>query len=209
MNQLGNLAERPRLYYNIDGLGELGGGVMFVGCALLLWRLIQSPANSVWHRISIFLFVGFMLVIHYGTKTIKTHITYPRTGFVEYRKRRRSAIVAAAIAALTTLSVFVIVRRHWDSAAPALLIAPAFTAVYAYSFAREVRWKWGIVAAMAVACLFVAMAPGYLIGALANDKLAGTVLVCLLVFGTLLLISGGISFWLYLRHTPPPVQDAP
>lgn len=206
MDQLANLIDRPRLYYNIDGLAELGSGVMFLGCALLFWLLIHSPATSVLHHISILGFVGLMLVIRYGTKTIKTHITYPRTGFVEYRKRRRTAIIAAAFGALVTIGVFVIVREHWDIATPALLIAPVFTAVYAYNFAREVRWKWVIVGAMALASLIVAIVPRDVVRVLAITKLAGTVLLSLMVYGTLLLISGSISFWLYFRHARPLAQ---
>jgi hypothetical protein len=29
-----------------------------------------------------------------------------------------------------------------------------------------------------------------------------------MLYGAVLLVSGGISFWLYLRHTEPPVQEA-
>jgi hypothetical protein len=29
----------------------------------------------------------------------------------------------------------------------------------------------------------------------------------LMVYGAVLLISGGISLWLYLRHTPAPAQE--
>jgi hypothetical protein len=28
-----------------------------------------------------------------------------------------------------------------------------------------------------------------------------------MVYGTMLLISGGLSFWLYLRHTEAPAQE--
>jgi hypothetical protein len=45
MDQLGNLLDRPRLYYNIDGLGELGVGVMFLGTALLL-SLPRTPFGT-------------------------------------------------------------------------------------------------------------------------------------------------------------------
>ena len=41
MDQVRNLLDRPRLYYNIDGLGDLGGGVMCLGFALILWLLMR------------------------------------------------------------------------------------------------------------------------------------------------------------------------
>ena len=36
MDPVGDVLNRPRLYYNIDGLGELGGGVLALGIALFL-----------------------------------------------------------------------------------------------------------------------------------------------------------------------------
>lgn len=216
MDQVGNLLDRPRLYSNIDGLVELGGGVLCLGYALLLWLLAHSSANSVWHQISLFAFVGLMLVIHYGTKAIKTHITYPRTGFVEYRKRRRTAIIAAALGALVSGGLAVAFRRHWDITTPAPLIGLVFAASYAYNIARAVRWKWAVVWAMALGSLVIAFLPADVLVALANDssaahadraKLTGTILLSLMVYGTMLLISGGISFWLYLRHTQAPAQE--
>ena len=218
MDQVGSLLDRPRFYYNIDGMAELGGSVTCLGYALLLWLQTHSSANSVWHRISIFAFVGLMLVIHYGTKAIKTHITYPRTGFVEYRKRYRrlTTIIAGALAALVPVGLVIGSRRHWDITTPASLMGLVFAAAYAYQIARPVRWKWVVVWAMTLGSLMIAFLPVDVLGALANDssaahpvraKLAGTTLLSLMIYGTMLLISGGISFWLYLRHTEAPAQE--
>jgi hypothetical protein len=216
MDQVGNLLDRPRLYYNIDGLGELGGSVMCLGFALLLWLTMHSPADSVWHRISLFPFVGLMLLIHYGTKAVKTRITYPRTGFVEYRRRWHTSAIAAAAGALATAGLAVAFRRHWDISMPASLTGFAFAAACAYHFARAVRWKWVIVSGMAVASFVIAYLPADVLIALGSDssmahpdraKLGGTILLSLMVYGTMLLISGGISLWLYLRHTQAPAQE--
>jgi hypothetical protein len=61
----------------------------------------------------------------------------------------------------------------------------------------------------------IAFLPADVLGALGGEspahpdraKLLGTILLSLMVYGTLLLISGGISLWLYLRHTHAPAQD--
>ena len=213
MDQVGNLLDRPRLYYNIDGLGELGGGVLSLGIALLL----SLPANSVWHKISWFLFLGFALAIRYGIEAIKTHITYPRTGFVEYRRsdRRRTSIISAVVAALIPVGLFVVVRRHWDITALASLAGLAFAAAYAYNIARAVRWKWAVACAIALGSIAISFLPADVLAAMARDslvthpvlaKLGGVMVVSFLTYGGVLLISGGISFLFYLRHTqaPPP-----
>ena len=215
MDQVGNLLARPRLYYNIDGLGELGGSIMCLGYALLLWLLMRSPADSVWHRTSFFAFVALMLLIHYGTKAVKTRITYPRTGFVEYRRRWNTSAIAAAGGALATAGLAVAFRRHWDISMFASLTGLGFAAAYGYNFAGAVRWKWVIVGAMAVASFVIAFLPADVLGTLGSEspahadraKLLGTILLSLMVYGTMLLISGGISFWLYLRHSQAPAQE--
>jgi hypothetical protein len=218
MDQVGSLLDRPKFYYNIDGMAELGCSVMCLGWALLLWVETHSSANSVWHRILFFAFVGLVLVIHYGTKAIKTHITYPRTGFIEYRRRYRrlTAIIAGALGALVAVGLIIASRRHWDITTPASLIGLVFAASYAYHIARPVRWKWVVVWAIALGSLVIAFLPADVLGALANDssaahpvgaKLTGTILLSLMIYGTMLLVSGGISFWLYVRHTQAAVRE--
>ena len=215
MDQVGNLLDRPRLYFNIDGLGEVGGSVMCLGFALLLWLQMRSPADSVWHRISFFAFVGLMLLIRYGTKAVKTRITYPRTGFVEYRRQWSTSAIAAVLGALTTVGLAVSFQRHWDISMLASLTGLVFAASYGYHIDRAVRWKWVIAGTMAVASFVIAFLPADVLGALGSEspahpdraKLLGTILLSLMVYGTMLLISGGISFWLYLRHTQAPAQE--
>jgi len=214
MDQLGNLVDRPRLYYNIDGLVELGGGLMFLGIALLL----SLPVNSVWHRISWFVFLGLASTIHYGTKAIKTRITYPRTGFVEYRRdeRRRTSIVSGIAAALIVLGLGTAARGHWDTTTFASLIGLIFAAVYAYRLGRAVRWKMAFAGAIALASIAIGFLPADFLAAMANDslvthpflaKFGGTLVVSFMTYGAMLLVSGGISFWLYLRHTQAPARE--
>ena len=214
MDQLGNLVDRPRLYYNIDGLVELGGGLMFLGIALLL----SLPVNSVWHRISWFVFLGLASTIHYGTKAIKTRITYPRTGFVEYRRdeRRRTSIVSGIAAALIVLGLGTAARGHWDTATLASLVGLIFAAAYAYRLGRAVRWKMAFAGAIALASIAIGFLPADFLAAMANDslvthpflaKFGGTLVVSFMTYGAMLLVSGGISFWFYLRHTPAPARE--
>ena len=215
MDRIGSLLDRPRLYYNIDGLGELGGSVMCLGFALVWWLLMRSPADSAWHRISFFVFVVLGLIIHYGTKAVKTRITYPRTGFVEYRRQWHTSAIAAALGALATAGLGLGFRRHWDISMLASLAGLVFAAAYSYRFARAVRWKWVIVGAMAVASFVIAFLPADVVGALGSESpthpdrahLLGAILLSLMVYGALLLISGGISLWLYLRQTQAPAQE--
>ena len=140
-DQIGSMLERPKIYNNIDGVGELGGGVMCLGFAFILWLMMHWPADSIWHQISLFAFIRLMLLIRYSTKAVKTRITYPRTGFVEYQRRWHTRAIAAALGALVAAGLAVGFRRQWDMPMLASLTGLVFAAVCGYTYARTVRWK--------------------------------------------------------------------
>jgi len=211
MDEIESLLNRPKYYNNIDGVAELGAGFTALSFGFIQWMQVRSPAHSAWHSMWVFyIYFGSMFaILHYGTKAIKEHITYPRTGFVEYRKRDRvwpavlSAVAAPAFLALIMLAL----RRHWDLTTGASLVGLLSAASYAYRFAREVRWKWAVAWAMAIGSILIAILPGDLIGALTGHSWLAVCLPSFMLWGPLLLISGGISFRLYLRHTEAPAQE--
>jgi hypothetical protein len=213
-----SLLDRPKSYFNLDGVNELSIGFMCLSFALLQWMQVHGPEDSAWHSMWVFyIYLASMCaILHYGTKAIKEHITYPRTGFVEYRTTTWPIIVGVSFSVLISIGLFLAVRRHWDVTTPGSLIGLLLAASYAYGIARHVRWKWVVAWAMALSSLTIAVLPADLIGALAKHswitatvpaKLVGAFLLSFTLYGTLLSISGGISFWLYLRRTEAPAQD--
>ena len=213
MEQIESLLNRPKAYYNIDGVGELAMGFMCLGYGLLMWLQANAPKDSVWHGMPAFIiYFGLMcLILHYGPKAIKKHITYPRTGFVQYRARDtrwRPMILGAVVAAAMTAGLAVALRRHWNLTTPASLIGLLFAASYAYRIARTVRWKWAVVWVVALGSVAIAVLPADLVGALADHSWQGAFMLIMMLYGAVLLVSGGISFWLYLRHTEAPAPEA-
>jgi hypothetical protein len=220
MDQVERLMQRPLLYNNIDGVGELGLGFLFLGYALLQWLSIHLPEASMWHRYGSFL--GFLLLItaiHYGSKAIKTSITYPRTGYVEYRKSRkrgvswRGMILGAIVGSLLGTGFALVHRSHWGMTTLAALFGLVLAAGYAWRIARTVPWKWAVVAVMAICSVMIAMLPAGLVGsqswsAMFPDNIKGAWLLTFAFYGAILLISGGISFVLYLRNTHPAAEAA-
>jgi lysylphosphatidylglycerol synthetase-like protein (DUF2156 family) len=223
MDQVERLMQRPLLYNNIDGVGELALGFFFLGYVLIQRLPFHS---SIWRRYGVLL--GFLLLIaaiHYGVKAIKKHITYPRTGFVEYQKRGyiwKGAIAGAVVGLFFGLILVLAARSHWKIGpshwiltTPAALIGLVLTAGYAYKIAKAVRWKWAVAAAMAISSVAIAMIPEGVIGAAVGRRSAavtthewifGALLLTFAFYGAILLISGGISFVLYLRHTQPAAE---
>jgi hypothetical protein len=160
-------------------------------------------------------------IIHYGTTAIKKRITYPRTGFVEYRKRDTlwpPMIIGAGVSMLLSLGLVFATRRHWSLTSPAFLVGLLFAATYAYGIARTtVRWKWAVVGVLVIGTVVIATLPAAVVGAVANHTWAGrafspeavgSFLLSFTLYGAVTSISGGISFWLYLRHTQAPAQES-
>ena len=210
--------ERPKAYYNIDGVGELGVGFMCLGYALLIWLQLHAAADSAWRGMhAFFIYLAVMLsVIHYGSKAIKNRITYPRTGFVSYDRRSQYWLPMAVGVGTSSLlaAVLIFAGRHAANVAPLSLAGLVFAAAY-LRIARTVRWKWAVFGAMLGGAVVIAALPIDLLEALANHTGSGTVIppslvgafwLSILLYGGLLTLSGGISFWLYLRHTKAPVM---
>jgi hypothetical protein len=227
MDQVEGLLKRPTAYYNIDGTGELGMCFLCLGYALIMWLQLHTPKDSIWNQMYLlFIWVGLMVaIIHFGTKAIKNHITYPRTGFVAYRTQNRiwTAIIASVTGALASVGLALAVHSHRHIVLPVFFIGLLFAAGYAFGIARSggvnalFRWKWAVVLAQVIGSLVIALLPEDLTAALAcgasvpagfSASGAGAFLLWLMMYGTLLLISGAISFWLYLRHTQAPAKEA-
>ena len=221
MDEIRNVLDRPRTYYNIDGVGELGIGFMFLSWALLGWLQLHTARTSVWNQTYTFLiYLAVMCsIIHYGSKAIKNRITFPRTGFVDYRPRDKYWIpmgMAAVVSALFGAALALAVRKHWQVSTPVSLVGLVIALSYT-RIAKTVRWKWIIFGSMAAGSVVIAtLPPGFLEGVANHTSLtsaiparaAGAFWLTFIVYGIALAISGAISFWLYLRHTQPPAQDA-
>jgi hypothetical protein len=227
MDQVESLLKRPKAYYNIDGTGELGMGFLCLGYALLTWLQLHTPKDSIWNQMYVlFIWVALMVAtIHFGTKAIKNHITYRRTGFVAYRTQNRiwTAVIASVVSALSVAGLALAVPSHREIAMPVFFLGLFFAAGYAFGIARSggvnalFRWKWAVVLAQASGSLLIALLPEDLTASLCGGSsvpaglsasVAGAFLLWLMLYGTLLLISGAISFCLYLRHTQAPAEEA-
>lgn len=209
MNQIRNYLERPKLYYNIDGVGELGLGIMCLGYALLAWLQLHAPQDSAWHKTYTFvIYLAVMIsIIRYGSKAIKTRITYRRTGFVDYRPRDKYWIpiaAGAAFSALLWVALHVAARGHWEMQAPAVLVGLLFAAMY-FRLARTVRWKWAVLCVVLAGVVGIAALPAELVETFANHtsltsaipaKAVGAYWLTFVAGGTVMMISGGISLCL-------------
>ena len=214
--ELRDFMGRPVRYNNIDGTGEMGIGVMMLGFALVgyLMSYLRGVVPESWTGkvdpvglLVLFGGMGAVLgLIQWGTKAIKKHITWPRTGYVAYRrsaKSRLTIMVAAAILGFGFTCLMGLARRH-DAMSLArmgyLAVMPAAYAIFVYRFDRECPWKWLVL-------LFIAL--GLLaIGIIVPGKIVELVRPVSLFLGLTFLGSGGATLWSYMRHTQPPALEA-
>ena len=117
--------QRIKRYWYRDGIAELASGGLFVLLGLYFWLQVIFGEGSI---ISVFLQVILVLVMIAGfigvrwlVNTLKARLTYPRTGYVEYRvddrevRQRRWIIVAAAAIVSGASIVFEIYIHELDS----------------------------------------------------------------------------------------------
>lgn len=116
-NQIDNYVKRPIRYLHVDGLGELGIGVLLTGSALLWLRLRSTPSSSFWHAFVTVLVcvVALAFALFYGRSALKKRLTYPRTGYVKYRNTRSAGwkMARAMLVCLPLAFAFDFVMRHF------------------------------------------------------------------------------------------------
>ncbi|MFC1923666.1 hypothetical protein ACFLY4_10305, partial [Chloroflexota bacterium] len=89
-----HVVQRTRQYWFSDGLVELSVGGTFI--ILGLYFYIQSilPSGSL-----VLLAIGVIFLSRYVVNKFKSHLTFPRTGYVSYnRATKKQRIVSAGIA---------------------------------------------------------------------------------------------------------------
>ena len=116
------IRQRVNRYWYSDGIGEMMGGVMFfllaVYFSLQQYLGDESFIGGLLQAGLVLLLIGGVFVGRRVVNTVKARITYPRTGYVEYRTNNRNAVlmrVLAAFTAMTVASISIFVVRRFDS----------------------------------------------------------------------------------------------
>jgi hypothetical protein len=227
MENIERLLDRPRNYYNIDGVAELGMGFFMLSFSVLYWIMLHTPESSLWH--SIYVLVAFMtvtsIVVNYGCNAIKKHITYPRTGFVEYRPTYKTVkgwvriAISSCAAALISAGMVLAIKHRFSISTLVSLYGLPLAVGYRFRARKmylNLRWKWIVFLAMVAASFAITLLPAGLLDSLAGHTHMGTVLtsqalgafwLTWVVYGALILLSGGTTFYLYLHSTQAPVPE--
>ncbi len=208
-SDLDKAQQRAIQYWNIDGTMELTFGLICLLLALYFFAQATLPQESLLYKI---LDVGFVLVIlgsgfvaNSLARKIKERITYPRTGYVAYRQKSglnrwvRMGIAAGISMLIAVLTVVLITSTNLG-----LVWMPAVSGMV-----------FGLV--MVILAYRVALLRFYLLAAISVLIGGGLALAGigdlrgLAIFYGLeslaLLVSGGATFWGYLKHTRSEIES--
>ena len=199
---------RVKRYWYTDGIAELASGGLFLLLGLYFGVLGYFEEGSL---VSVILQVSMILVFIVGAfgvrwlvNTLKSRLTYPRTGYVEYRvkdgdtKKRRWMIVVSAMVISAASIVLVDYIRGLDSMVlvNGLLVGVIFIALRGKSSGLKRFYLLGVLAmVLGVTLSFSGLSQAYNLGLLYG------------LLGIAVMFSGGLVLRRYLSENPLPPEN--
>ena len=207
-NDIDKVIQRTHRYWYEDGLAEIATGCIFVVGGLFLSMMCFARPGS---PLACIIAIGFLGLFAFGglavsrvVKALKNRVTYPRTGYVSYRRpesnRRRRPIVAGLGIALGMLSI-VLSKVH---ALAWLVSMPMVEGLIVGGILLYLGYRLGLTRFYVLAFLST------LIGVVASLGGLGNALGSAAYFGALGVaqtVSGLFTLRAYLSKTKPPVEE--
>jgi hypothetical protein len=198
------IEQRAQRYWYEDGIWEIGFG--FINLLLGIFFLLASRVN--WVGPMALVMVGLQLGVFLGAfwligrivRRLKERITYPRTGYVAYRRRPASArarqvVLAAAISAsIGGLTAILATLESTENRMP--MVTGLFLALGLVVLGR----RFSLQRMYIQAALVLLLGFGVSQTPLSEDVSTGAFFTG---FGLLMMISGAIALIVYLRRTNP------
>lgn len=206
-DETSQIEQRVKRYWYSDGIGEMMGGVMFLVLAVYfsLQQYLgdESFISGILQAGLVLLLIGGVYVGRRVVNSAKARITYPRTGYVEYRTNSRNAVlmrVLAALTAMTVASVSIIVVRRFDSIDAMVAVTGLLVAVI---FAVKQGLTSGLGRFYFMSALSIVLGGVLSVSGLVRGYNLGLFYG---LMGLAFVISGGLTLKSYLRENPLPTE---
>jgi hypothetical protein len=206
-DDINHTVQRTRQYWFIDGLAELSVGGLFILLGVYFFIQAILPAGSlallIFQLSFVFILFGMIFISRYLLNKLKSRITFPRTGYVSYKKASKkqkllSASLAILIASLPIILFFTTpLSVNW---------IPVFTGLLVGTIWLISALRIGLLRLYLQALL--SLITGVLIS-LANLDTYPSLAIYYGVMGTVLAMSGGIILAKYLSQHPAIENDSP
>ncbi|MFN2237623.1 MAG: hypothetical protein ACK2U1_25615 [Anaerolineales bacterium] len=212
---------RTQAYWYVDGLVELGTGLVFILLGIILIIESITPADSNFSSILSFLrnaiLIGGTIGIGLLTKVLKARLTYPRTGYIAYPRPKGKNIgiylgfgfiIAALISGgflfvisfVPAVQTMIIYLPTWIMVWLGILIASVYLSWAVRTGLRRFIWLAGIGLLTGLMLAWQARGLTFITGK--SSLLAGPGFF-FLIMGSCLLISGGLTLRNYLKSNQP------
>ena len=208
-DEMKQVEQRVKRYWYADGIAELTSGGLFVLLGVYFGAqgfLGEGSTASIILQISLILvMVGGIFGVRWLVNTLKTRLTYPRTGYVEYRVNEKDAkvrrYVVAGVAMIIAIASIVLIDyiRGLDSMAliTGLLVGVIFIALRGKSSGLKRFYLLGGLAIVLGAVLsFSGLSQAYNLGLFYG------------LLGIAIMISGGLVLRRYLSENPLPTENS-
>ena len=206
-DETSQIEQRIKRYWYRDGIGEMMGGVMFLVLAgyfsLQQYLGDESFIGGILQAGLVLLLIGGVYVGRRVVNSAKARITYPRTGYVEYRTNTRNAVlmrVLAALTAMTVASISIIVVRRFDSIDAMVAVTGLLVAVI---FAVKQGLTSGLGRFYFMSALSIVLGGVLSVSGLVRGYNLGLFYG---LMGLAFVISGGLTLKSYLRENPLPTE---
>jgi hypothetical protein len=191
-----DIQRRIRRYWFEDGLAELGIGGLFlvVGLAFVIGALATNSAARAAAVVALLAVVGIGTVgSRFLIRAVKERVTYPRTGYVTYRRSGSRVRYVAAVGIIALIAASAVAAQAGAVDRTLALQALTLAAVLGGPAYRFGLARFYVLAGVAVAA-------GAIAWIAALDEEAGSALIYGGV-GLALVASGGWTLQSYLRRT--------
>jgi hypothetical protein len=206
-NDMKQVEQRVKRYWYTDGIAELASGGIFILLGLYFGVLGYFKEGSL---VSVILQASMVLVLVGGAfgvrwlvNTLKSRVTYPRTGYVEYRVNEKDAkvrrYVVAGVAMIIAIASIVLVDyiRGLDSMVliTGVLVGVIFIALRGKSSGlKRFYLLGGLAIVLGIALAYSGLPQVY------------TLTLFYSLIGIAVLISGGLVLRRYLAENPPQAE---
>lgn len=195
---------RAQRYWNVDGLSEIAIGLVALLVSACVYWTVQTARGSLARVLIVLAFAvgvpALMLVSGRVLVAIRRRFTYPRTGFVAYQRSPRPVWLAGgAIAVALTLVILPLRAGGTDWVTYLLVLQGVVPGALTLYFGRLVGLLRFQVIGVCYALWGVAVA-------MAGPGLDQGMIVFWAGIGAVFLLSGGLTFWRYVRLNPRAAQ---
>ena len=203
-----DIQKRTQRYWYEDGIWEIGFGLVnaLLGVFYLLTSRLNwdGPLSIVLMFLQMGVLIGLFLSINKVVKFLKERITYPRTGYVAYRKpapsaRLKKIILAALLSAgmAALVGALAVIQQTANRMPLVISILLAGTLIY-------IGYRFSLMRLYIIAALTILW--GYVLSLTQFSDFASTG-AFFAGYGSLILLSGLVTLFIYLRRTYPASED--